>query len=95
MNRRDGPHEGNPAVREAVKNQEPQHMAWALQRENGGRGFGWTGSHYHRNWGNENFRKLVLNAILWTAKVDVPGEGVQSEITPDDLKQNLDPKVKK
>jgi type 1 glutamine amidotransferase len=95
MNRRDGPHEGNPAVRDAVKNQQPQCMAWALQRENGGRGFGWTGSHYHRNWGNENFRKLVLNAILWTAKVEVPSEGVQSEITPDDLKQNLDPKGKK
>jgi len=29
MKRRDGTHEGNPAVREAVKNLEPQHMAWA------------------------------------------------------------------
>jgi hypothetical protein len=95
MNREDGPHSGNPAVREAVKNREPQHMAWAMQRENGGRGFGWTGAHYHRNWGNDNFRKLVLNAILWTAKVEVPSNGVQSQISQDDLKQNLDPKGKK
>jgi type 1 glutamine amidotransferase len=94
MNRRDGEHEGNPAVREAVKNREPQHMAWALQRENGGRGFGWTGSHYHRNWGNENFRKLMLNAILWTAKMEVPSEGVQSEVSPEQLKQNLDKKAR-
>jgi type 1 glutamine amidotransferase len=92
MNRRDGEHEGNPAVREAVKNREPQHMAWALQRENGGRGFGWTGAHFHRNWGNDNFRKLVLNAILWTAKVEVPRDGVQSEVTPEELTQNLDQK---
>jgi hypothetical protein len=92
MNRRDGAHEGNPAVREAVKNHEPQHMAWAMERKDGGRGFGWTGAHFHRNWGNENFRKLVLNAILWTGKIEVPSDGVQSEVSADELKQNLDVK---
>jgi type 1 glutamine amidotransferase len=92
MNRGEGTHSGNPAVREAVKNREPQHMAWACERADGGRGFGWTGAHYHKNWGNDNFRKLVLNAILWTAKVEVPADGVQSEVSQDELKQNLDPK---
>jgi len=94
MNRRDGPHEGNPAVREAVKNREPQHMAWACERSDSGRGFGWTGAHYHKNWGNDNFRKLVLNAILWTAKAEVPPDGVQSVVTEEELKQNLDAKRK-
>jgi len=94
MNRRDGPHEGNPAVREAVRNREPQHMAWACERTDGGRGFGWTGAHYHKNWGNDNFRKLVLNAILWTAKVEVPSDGVRSLVTEEKLKQNLDAKKK-
>jgi hypothetical protein len=79
-------------VRDAVKNREPQHMAWASERADGGRGFGWTGAHFHKNWGNDNFRKLVLNAILWTAKADVPVEGVQSEVAPEQLKENLDPK---
>jgi hypothetical protein len=92
MSRTDGTHSGNPAVREAVKNAEPQHMAWACQRAEGGRGFGWTGAHYHKNWGNDNFRKLVLNAILWTAKAEVPAQGVQSTVTEDELKQNLDAK---
>jgi len=92
MNREDGPHSGNPAVREAVKKGEPQHMAWACERSDGGRGFGWTGAHYHKNWGNENFRKLVLNAILWTAKVDVPRDGVQCAIGEEQLKKDLDPK---
>jgi len=95
MNRHDGPHEGNAAVREAVKNGEPQHMAWACERADGGRGFGFTGAHYHQNWGNDNFRKLVLNAILWTAKAEVPPEGVASTVTEEDLKQNLDPKGKR
>jgi type 1 glutamine amidotransferase len=92
MSRPDGPHEGNPAVRAAVKDGEPQHMAWAFERGDGGRGFGWTGAHYHKNWGNDNFRRLVLNAILWTAKVEVPSQGVQSSVTPEQLKQNLDAK---
>jgi len=92
MDRSDGPHEGNPAVREAVKLGGPQIVAWACERPDGGRGFGFTGSHYHRNWGNDNFRKLVLNAILWTAKVEVPAGGVNSEVTEEALRRNLDRK---
>jgi type 1 glutamine amidotransferase len=92
MSRPDGPHEGNPAIREAVKRGEPQTVAWAFERPDGGRGFGFTGGHYHRNWGDENVRKLVLNAILWVAKVEVPPAGVVSEVTPADLKANLDAK---
>ena len=67
-------------------------LAWAVERPDGGRGFGFTGAHTHKNWGDPNFRKLVLNAILWTAKLDVPTEGVECKVTEDDLKQNLDPK---
>jgi len=92
MDRPDGTHSGNPAMREAVKRHEPQCVAWARQRPDGGRGFGFTGGHFHKNWGEDNFRKLVLNAILWTAKIEVPADGVQSKVTPDELEQNLDPK---
>ena len=90
--RKDGPHEGNPEVREAVKRHDPQHVAWAVERPDGGRGFGFTGAHFHRNWGNSNFRKIVLNAIVWTAKMDVPESGISSDVTPEQLKENLDPK---
>jgi len=92
LNREDGPHSGNPAVRAAIEKGEPQHVMWAAEREDGGRGFGFTGGHFHRNWGDENFRKIVLNAILWTAKADVPPNGVECSLTPDDLKLNLDAK---
>ena len=92
MSRKDGPHSGNPAVRAAVAAKKPQTTAWAFERPDGGRGFGFTGGHFHKGWGNEDQRKLVLNAILWTAKADVPAGGVESKITPQDLEENLDPK---
>jgi hypothetical protein len=90
LSRPDGPHSGNPHVRAEAG--QPQHVAWAAERENGGRGFGFTGAHFHRNWGDENFRKLVLNALLWVAQADVPDGGVSSTVTADELKENLDPK---
>jgi hypothetical protein len=92
MSRPDGPHEGNPAVREAVQRGEPQHMAWACERTDGGRGFGFTGGHFHKNWGNDSLRKLVLNAILWLAQADVPPNGVESSVSAEQLAQYLDPK---
>lgn len=92
LSRPDGPHSGNPAVREAVKRGEPQHVMWAAERPDGGRGFGFTGGHFHKNWADDNFRKIVLNAILWSARVDIPANGVESRITEDDLKANLDAK---
>jgi type 1 glutamine amidotransferase len=94
MNRGDGAHEGNPAVKEAVKNQEPQHVVWAYERPSGGRGFGFTGGHFHRNWGNDDFRKVVLNAIAWSAHANIPKDGISSKVSPEQLQQNLDPKGK-
>lgn len=67
-------------------------MAWAYERKDGGRGFGFTGGHFHRNWADENFRRLVVNAILWTAKVDVPEGGAKVDFDPADLNKNLDKK---
>lgn len=67
MERSNGPHSGNDAVRDLVAKGVPQVLAWAYEREDGGRGFGYTGGHYHANWENENARELVLNAIEWVA----------------------------
>jgi hypothetical protein len=92
MSRPDGHHSGNPAVRKAVADKVPQHVAWAYERPGGGRGFGFTGGHNHLNWGNDNQRKLVLNAILWVASVEVPANGVESKVTEADLMANLDAK---
>jgi len=90
MSRPDGAHSGNPAVRESVKKKEKQHVAWACERTDGGRGFGFTGGHYHKGWANNEQRKLVLNAILWTAKAKIPADGVASTVTEEDMTANLD-----
>ena len=73
---------------------EVETVVWAYERPDGGRGFGFTGAHEHKNWANENFRKVALNAILWIAKVPVPANGVECSVTQDDLLRNLDPKSK-
>ena len=92
MSRPNGTHSGNPAVREEVAAMKPQHVSWAVERADGGRGFGFCGGHYHKNWGNENQRRLVLNAIVWSAKAEVPAGGIESKITDEELAANLDPK---
>jgi type 1 glutamine amidotransferase len=93
---RDGPYvypKGPYAHIEANKNRA-EAMMWTVERTDGGRGFGFTGGHFHDNWGNDDFRKVVLNAMLWIAKVPVPTDGVASSVTPDQLNENLDPKKK-
>lgn len=92
LTRDDGPHSNNPHVRAAVlERKETQHVAWAHERADGGRGFGFTGGHFHWNWGNPDFRKLVLNAIAWTAHAEIPDGGISSKpLTVDDLIANQD-----
>ena len=56
------------AVRDLVARGVPQVVAWAYERPGGGRGFGYTGGHFHANWENDNARQLVLNAITWAVE---------------------------
>ena len=91
--RPDGPHSNNPTVRANKGAREV--LAWAYERPGGGRGFGCTGAHFHANWGNDDFRKLMLNALAWTAGLDVPSEGFATVVTAEELAANLDPKGKK
>ena len=95
LSRPDGPHSGNPEVRKAVlERKEPQHMAWARERPDGGRGFGTSGGHVHWNWGNDQFRKLILNAIVWTSGSQVPSDGIPAgKVSVDDLLQNHDEEI--
>ena len=92
LSRPEGPHSNNPAVRAAVlERKEPQTVAWARERKDAGRGFGFTGGHDHWNWGNRDFRTLVLNAIVWTAHGTVPEGGVPSkDLNVKDLQANQD-----
>jgi type 1 glutamine amidotransferase len=70
-------------------------MMWVYGRPDGGRSFGFTGGHTHANWGDPNQRKIMLNALLWIAKAEVPKGGVEDKITEADLTMNLDDKRKR
>ena len=67
-------------------------MLWVVERPDGGRGFGFTGGHFHLNWANESFRKIVLNTLNWVAQNKVPTEGIESAVTEKQLYLNLDKK---
>jgi type 1 glutamine amidotransferase len=90
---KDGSHSGNPAVRAEIGKNTPEHVMWVSENEGGGRGFGFTGGHRHWNWKNDDQRKVMLNAIVWIARLEVPADGVASRTpTQEEMEANLKPK---
>ena len=92
---RDGPYvhpRGPYAHIQAAKGRD-ETMMWAVERPDGGRGFGFTGGHFHINWQNENFRRVVLNGLVWLSKLEVPENGIDSApVSDEEILSNLDPK---
>jgi hypothetical protein len=89
---RDGPYVWPEGPYEHIQEAKGQSevLSWVAERNDGGRGFGYTGGHFHENWGNENNLTYVLNALVWLSGLDVPADGVQCRVTESDLQQNLD-----
>lgn len=70
---------------------KPQSLLWGLVREDGSRGAGFTGGHKHQNWALDNYRRLILNTIVWISGLEVPEGGVPTKaLTEDELNENLD-----
>jgi len=67
-----------PKARESLQRNEPQTIAWAYERPQGGRAFSYTGGHFHWDWANDNARKMILNAIVWSGQREVPKQGLSS-----------------
>ncbi len=59
-----------------------RRVAWAYERPDGGRSFGYTGAHFHKSFEAVNFRRLLVNGILWTAKADIPSAGASVDFDP-------------
>lgn len=55
-------------------------VAWCVEREDGGRGFGIVMPHFYKNWGDPDLRTFILNGIAWTAHAEIPAEGMQVEL---------------
>ena len=70
---------------------KPHTVGWTLQREDAGRSVGITLGHFHHNFARDGFRRMLTNAILWSAKVDLPEKGA---IVAVDAKELLLPRPK-
>jgi type 1 glutamine amidotransferase len=57
-------------------------VAWTVERPDSGRGFAVVMPHFYKNWADADLRKLILNGIVWTAKLEIPAGGVMTS-TPD------------
>ena len=66
------------------ENPKPEVVAWAVERADGGRGMGIVMPHFYKNWQNDDLRTLILNGVVWSAKAEVPSEGVRTTLA--DLK---------
>ncbi len=70
-----------PLATSMLPPEKPQEeiVSWCVQRVRG-RGFAIVMPHYYENWSNDNLRRFILNGIVWTANLEVPGEGVRTEL---------------
>ncbi len=92
---RDGPYvyPKGPYAHIQARKGRAEALLWTLERSDGGRGFGFTGGHFHRNWQNDEYRKAVMNVICWLSGLRVPRLGVgSSTVTDREIEANLDPK---
>ena len=62
------------------ENPKKETVAWCIQRPDSGRGFSIVMPHFYKNWQEEDLRRFILNGIVWTAKLDVPAEGIQTAL---------------
>lgn len=69
-------------------------VGWAYERSNGGRAYGTTLGHFYSNFEREPFRRAIVNAILWTAHVDIPDAGARVDVSEEVLKLPPDPAKK-
>jgi len=88
--------EAKPLLKVPVKDEE-QVVAWTYERPDSkeGRSFGITLGHFHDNFGNESFRRAIVNGILWTAHCEIPEAGAPVKITAADMELGDDPRKKK
>lgn len=66
------------------KNGGPDTISWAYERPDGGRSFVWGGADFHDNMHKvADYRRYLLNGIVWTAGMEVPAGGVASPPPPE------------
>lgn len=54
--------------------------AWAWERADRGRAFGFVALHYHSNWQLPEYRRFVVQGVLWSLKLPIPAGGAKADI---------------
>ncbi len=76
--------DAKPVFKAKIDN-EDHTVGWVYERGGAGRSFGTVIGHFHENFGNEAFRRAIVNGILWAARVEVPKGGAPVKAEPKDL----------
>jgi hypothetical protein len=61
-------------------------VAWAYERPDGGRSFGYSGMDPHEAWRQIAYRRIAAQSVLWSVKIPVPKGGLPVKITDEDLR---------
>jgi hypothetical protein len=79
-----GKHPVQPLVTVPIEGRD-ETVAWAWDRPDGGRSFGFSGLHFHENWRHMFYRRLVVQGVLWSLHLPIPAEGAKVDINERDL----------
>ncbi|HEY4312120.1 MAG TPA: ThuA domain-containing protein [Pirellulales bacterium] len=79
LKRPTGDSQPQPVLTAKIDGQD-EMVALAWQRPDGGRSFGFTGLHFHENWKQEFYRRLVTQGVMWTMKLEIPAAGVNIDV---------------
>jgi hypothetical protein len=79
-----GENQVRPLVTVPIEGRD-ETVAWAWQRGDGGRSFGFSGLHFHDNWRHVFYRRLVVQGVLWSLQLPIPPEGAEVEVSDEDL----------
>ena len=65
---------------QVITKDQPVIVGWTHERSGNGRSFATTLGHFYRNFQIDSFRRMIVNAILWTAHREVPENGAPIDV---------------
>lgn len=70
-------------------------VSWAYQRPDGGRSFSFSGLDAHSAWDLPGMRQLMVNGVLWSARIEIPEKGAPCQIEKAELQSMQTPREQK
>lgn len=83
------------ALPEAHAAGQPAILAWQYLRPDGARSFSFVGGHDAHQLDEPALRRLLLNAIAWSADLSVPPQGIGTEADPHLVALLIDPGMRR